>query len=114
MSEYVRDRTEGQCYRRWTRQILKEPGTTLRVPWTSEEDQKLQEAVEYCNQASRKKASKRINWVEVSERMDGKRTPLQCSARWSRAFVPKETGRVINAPWQPSEVIDASSVITST
>jgi hypothetical protein len=112
VAEEVTNRTEGQCYRRWTKHLAITPSARNNIPWTPDEDQALQEAVEYCHKQksfSQKNTKRRIDWSDVSARLNWSRSPLQCSARWNRVFVPKETGRVINAHWQPPEVATTTS-----
>ena len=68
-------------------------------PWTPEEDERLREAAqEFYGQGLRGG----VDWLKVTERLGGERTPQQYGHRWNR--VVKLQGKVQrNTPWTTEE-----------
>ncbi|CAE7570840.1 mybL, partial [Symbiodinium microadriaticum] len=92
-------RTAQQCSHRWNR-VLRTAGVACsEQPWTAEEDERLREAAqEFYGQGLRGG----VDWLKVTERMGGERTPQQYGHRWNR--VVKLKGTVLrNTPWTSDE-----------
>ncbi len=45
-----------------------------------------------------------VNWVKVSEYMNGTRSSSQCVNRWNNILQPRMSGNVLTTPWNEEEV----------
>ncbi|KAI5960475.1 hypothetical protein KGF57_001946 [Candida theae] len=89
------------CRDRWRNYIKCGPGRTLQK-WTSEEENKLiiivnemLHSIRSQGKGSEEKPESKINWTVVSERMDGKRSRIQCRYKWNSLNAKKN---MIEAP----------------
>jgi hypothetical protein len=81
ISELVPGRTNKQCWNRWNDDLHpKSDDTARKGDWTTEEDDKLVDAVEKYNG---------MNWQETAALVPG-RTKKQCQNRWKRVVESKK------------------------
>lgn len=99
-------RSAQQYCHRWNR-VIKLRGTVNKnIPWTTEEDDRLIEAVSLYEGQGLRSA---VDWGRVSEYMGGDRTSQQCCHRWTGVLKHRTTMK--NAPWTREEDIQLTEAV---